>query len=304
MSKKTRSSKKHTFAKPSTQAKRVCVDMFKSRAIASIGTSRNYADGLARFGEWLRDNRCGPLDQAASISRAERFLAERAKAVGQKTLDRDRQAVEALLRHNGKLDERCRLPMVRSEKQQVLKPRAYSPDQVHAIKARMAPHNQLGMEIAHAAGLRAHELFTLARLDEATADERKADPSKFLGLENFTRYLTTGKGGLTREVAIPNRLAERLEALRLDEPRTRRDREILYQQRYGVGGGRALSQSFTDASKAALGYSTGLHGLRHSYAQQRHFELQLLTGDPEKALEVVSQELGHFRPQITEVYLR
>lgn len=303
MSKKARS-KKHTFAKPAGQAKRLCIEMFKNREIASLGTSRNYADGLTRFGEWLRDNRCGPLEQAASISRAERFLAERAKTVGQKTLDRDRQSVQALLRHNGRLDAKARLPMVRSEKQQELKPRAYTPEQVQATLERMTPPNQLGVEIAHAAGLRAHELFTLARLDEATADKRKSEPEKFLGLENFTRYLTTGKGGLTREVAIPNDLAERLEALRLDEPRTRRDRNILYTQRYGVGGGKALTQSFAAASKAALGYSTGLHGLRHAYAQKRNFELQLLTGNPELALEVVSQEIGHLRPEITEVYLR
>lgn len=304
MSKKARSSKKHTFAKPAGQAKRLCIEMFKNSEIASLGTSRNYADGLKRFAEWLRDNRCGPLDQAASISRASRFLSERAKEVGQKTLDRDRQAVQALLRHSGKLDAKGRLPMVKSEKQQELKPRAYTPEQVQATLERMTPKNQLGVEIAQAAGLRAHELITLCRLDEATADARPADPLKFLGLENYTRYLTTGKGGLTREVAIPNHLADRLEALRLDEPRTRRDRDILYTQRYGVGGGKALTQSFSAASQAALGYSTGLHGLRHAYAQERNFQLQLLTGDPELALEIVSQEIGHFRPEITLVYLR
>lgn len=83
-----------------------------------------------------------------------------------------------------------------------------------------------------------------------------------------------------------------------------RDRGILYQQRYAIGGGQALSQSFSTASRAALGFSNGIHGVRHSYAQQRHYEAQLLLGDPERALRVVSQELGHFRPQITEVYLR
>jgi integrase len=116
--------------------------------------------------------------------------------------------------------------------------------------------------------------------------------------------VVTGKGGLAREISIPNHLVERLEALRLDEPRTIRDRGVLYQQRYAIGGGQALSQSFSSASKAALGYSTGLHGVRHSYAQQRNYESQLLLGDPERARQVVSQELGHFRPEITQTYLR
>ena len=45
------------------------------------------------------------------------------------------------------------------------------------------------------------------------------------------------------------------------------------------------------------------HGARHAYAQERMAELQrmLFCAD---ALETVSQELGHFRPEITETYLR
>ncbi|MDH4555599.1 site-specific integrase [Pseudomonas sp. BN417] len=304
MSKSKPGSKEHTFAKPATQAKRACIEMFKGRLIDSIGTSRTYQEGLTRFGEWMRDNRCGALPQA-SVSRAERFLAERAKQVGQKTLDRDRQAVQVLLRHVGKLAADQRLPVIQAERQQVLQARAYTPEQVHLIKGRMAPHNALGLEISHAAGLRAHELFTLARLDEVRPDARPADAAKFAGRDNdHTKYVVTGKGGLTREVSIPNHLVTRLETQRLDEPRTIRDRGVLYQQRYAIGGGQALSQAFSGASTAALGYSTGLHGVRHSYSQQRHYEVQLLVGDPERALRIVSQELGHFRPEITEVYLR
>lgn len=299
-----RSKKGHTFAKPATQAKRVCIDMFKSHQVVSLGTSSTYQDGLTRLGEWMQKNNCGPL-QEVSVNRAERFLAERATQVGQKTLDRDRQAVQALLRHIGKLDADQRLQMVKAERQQVLEPRAYLPDQVYAIKQQMAPHNALGVEIAHAAGLRAHELFTLARLGEAFPDERPAAPEKFSGRGDHTRYVVTGKGGLKREVSIPNHLAKQLEARRLSEPRLRRDRQLfVYTQRYDIGGGKALTQSFRDASFRALGFTTGLHGVRHSYAQQRNFELQLLLGDPEKAKEVTSQELGHFRPEITEVYLR
>ena len=45
------------------------------------------------------------------------------------------------------------------------------------------------------------------------------------------------------------------------------------------------------------------HGARHAYAQERMRELQrmLLRAG---ALETVSQELGHFRPEIAETYLR
>ncbi|MFT7318300.1 MAG: hypothetical protein ACI8WF_002750, partial [Pseudoalteromonas distincta] len=43
---------------------------------------------------------------------------------------------------------------------------------------------------------------------------------------------------------------------------------------------------------------------RHSYAQERMIELNALGFKYKTALETVSQEMGHFRPEITEVYLR
>ena len=58
------------------------------------------------------------------------------------------------------------------------------------------------------------------------------------------------------------------------------------------------------ASTTVLGWSKGGHGLRHSYAQDRVMELQTLRLSQEAAKEVVSQELGHFRPEITDTYLR
>lgn len=295
--------KQRTFAKGRTQAERATQEMRRTGQVAGLGTARTYADGLKTLHDWMRQSGGGSL-QELSIKRARQFLSERAGQVSQSTLDRDRQAIQALLQQTGKLRADQRLQVIQAERQQKLEPRAYSPEQVLAIRDRMAPHNALGLEIAHAAGLRAHELLTLARPDEASPDHRPADPEKFAGHEDHSRYIVTGKGGLAREVSIPNHLAERLEALRLEQPRTVRDRGILYQQRYALGGGQALSQAFGAASKAVLGYSTGLHGVRHSYAQQRHHEAQQRLGDPERALRVVSQELGHFRPGITEVYLR
>lgn len=299
----TKAKQGRTFAKGRTQAERATQEMRRTGQVAGLGTARTYADGLKTLHDWMRQKGGGALHEL-SIKRARQFLSERAGQVSQSTLDRDRQAIQSLLQHTGKLRLDQRLPVIQAERQQKLEPRAYSPDQVRAIRDRMAPHNALASEIAHAAGLRAHELLTLARRDEASPDPRPADPEKYAGRDNHATYIVVGKGGLAREVSIPNDLAARLEALRLDQPRTVRDRGIVYQQRYALGGGQALSQAFGAASRTVLGYSTGLHGVRHSYTQQRHYEVQLHLGDPERALRVVSQELGHFRPQITEVYLR
>ena len=114
----------------------------------------------------------------------------------------------------------------------------------------------------------------------------------------------TGKGGLTREVAIDSDLASILEMVRLSEPRQVDDRKIYYMQHYEMGGGKRWSDSFSKASLRELGWSSGAHGVRHTYAQERVRALQSLGYQYVDALSIVSQEMGHFRPEITEVYLR
>ncbi|MBE0377722.1 hypothetical protein PPRY_a0285 [Pseudoalteromonas prydzensis ACAM 620] len=73
-------------------------------------------------------------------------------------------------------------------------------------------------------------------------------------------------------------------------------------QRYDIGGGHKWSCS--KASDRTLFFSNGGHGLRHSYAQERMNELKNFGLSRARALETESQELGHFRAEITEVYLR
>ena len=113
-----------------------------------------------------------------------------------------------------------------------------------------------------------------------------------------------GKGGLVREVLLSKDMAQALEAKRLEEPRTIGDRKISYRIQYDLGGGNAWSHSFSSVSKNTLGWSTGGHGVRHTYVQERMRELQgsgYLYGI---AKLVVSQELGHFRPDVINAYLR
>jgi hypothetical protein len=128
--------------------------------------------------------------------------------------------------------------------------------------------------------------------------------NRFTGRADAVRYTVVGKGGLIREIAIPRPLAIQLEARRLPAPILVTDRQVYYTQYYELGGGKGWSASFLAASLRELEWSTGAHGLRHSYAQERVAELQHCGIDYPEALEVVSQEMGHFRSDITEVYLR
>lgn len=293
------------FSSPERQGEKQAAHVMKQvqgDTVKSVGTVRNYEQALRNVATHLAHNSENLKD--LTPERANSYLELRAEQVGQKAIDMERQAIQVMMRHvTHKLEPNERLPVVKSEIEQVLNSRAYTADQVQAIAAEQAPQNALATELAHSAGLRVHELITLQKADIQPADQRPALEEKFSQREGVL-YTVTGKGGLTREVQIPSHLSERLEDRKLDTPQQVTDRGVHYERHYEIGGGRAFSQSFSRASISALGFSHGAHGLRHSYAQERMDELRAAGIERHTALEVVSQEMGHFRPDITEIYLR
>jgi len=289
------------FAKAETQAKNVIKGLTKAQRIKSLGTARNYMQSLKTVANWSKDIGINGI-QAMTTQQARMYLDYRAEIVGQKALDMERQAIQAMMQLNGKLQPKETLYRVNSCLDEIKRSRAYTAEQATAISHRQTERNQLATQIAYAAGLRAHELLTLAKANERTPDKRPALDSKWQG-RNGELYTVVGKGGLIRHVLIPNTLASQLEQQRLAKPITVVDREINYSQRYNVAGGKKWSDSFSKASNRALLFSTGAHGLRHSYAQERMVELKRLGLKYETALETVSQEMGHFRAEITYAYL-
>ena len=137
--------------------------------VRSVGTARNYQQRLVQIAARL-DVSLTALTPAGAVA----YLQRRAAEVGQKTLDMERQAMQAMM-----LDITLRmapgqtLPVVRSTTPQQLKPRAYSPAQVRAIVTRQDPRNALATEIVYASGIRAHELLTLGREAEQPPDDRR-----------------------------------------------------------------------------------------------------------------------------------
>ncbi|MCP6705741.1 site-specific integrase, partial [Klebsiella pneumoniae] len=61
--------------------------------LRSVGTVRNYEQGLTRVAEWMKDNRLnhGNL-RTLTPTQAITYLEQRGEQVGQKTLDMERQA--------------------------------------------------------------------------------------------------------------------------------------------------------------------------------------------------------------------
>jgi integrase len=248
--------------------------------IHSIGSLKRYEQALTGFARWREA--CGnrELLRTATLTEALEYLAARSLVVGQKTLDADRHALQKLL-------GTALAPVKALDRRNALATgsRAYSTAQVDAIAAHQSPPNALATRIAFACGLRAHELLTIQKQGNGS-------------------YTVVGKGGLQREINIPKQLERELENRRLETPATVTDRGIHYTQYYAIGGGQAFSQSFTDASQRALGMSHGAHGLRHSYAQERLAQYQADGQTWDEARLEVSKELGHFRPEITNKYLR
>ncbi|MDQ7059254.1 MAG: site-specific integrase [Ghiorsea sp.] len=220
-------------------------------------------------------------------------------------MDMERLALELMMHEvSCLLPTNKKLPYIKSMKNKVLKSRSYTPYQAFRVCSAQKEANAFSTKLAFFAGLRSHELLTILPFSEQHPSNRPAHELKFLMRETWMPYTVTGKGGLIREVRLPPSLSKRLETKRLAEPRKVVDRRVNYTQHYDLKGGVNFSSSFSSASQRALGWSNGAHGARHSYAQLRMTDLRSNGVDRNTALRVVSQELGHFRPSITLVYLR
>ena len=128
----------------------------------------------------------------------------------------------------------------------------------------LTPRQQLAAEIIYAGGLRASEILTIRPVAEQPVSTHRAwGVDRFFGRLDYVRYSVNGKGGLIREVAIPLALAEKLEASRRGDPLERSDRGVKLKSYYDLPGGQALSAAWSSASHHELGWSAGIHGLRH-----------------------------------------
>lgn len=183
------------------------------------------------------------------------------------------------------------------------KNRAYRDSDLNKILQNMSPRHAFSTLLAYNAGLRAEELFTIRPRDEgAPSKHRLWRTDRFHNRGEGTCYLVTGKNGLVREVFLHQDLADKLETLRFDTPQPHVDRKIRYEQHYDLCAGNSFSKAFSSASYKTLGWSLGAHGLRFCYAQRR-MDYELLDVHYNDALHIISQELGHFRPEITFRYL-
>jgi integrase len=277
----------------------------KSGKISSVGTERIVRQCFYNYLQWCERNEIHPDFRGSAINSI-LYLEEQSKRVKQKTLDQKRQALQHIFHQ--------KLPNITSSEASVYCKRSYDFDEVNSILLRQHPKNRITTLLSFHSGIRAHEAATILPINERSiSTHREWDSRRFKGFPEHKIYSVIGKGGLIREIAVPLWLAFELEENRI-QTITVKDREINYSLNYDIGFGQAWSESFSSASKRALGLSRGAHGLRHSYCKAR---LEILMNElkankdqikcsnlKEDALLILSQELGHFRMDIVFYYLK
>jgi len=264
--------------------------------IHSIGTAVAYAQSIATFTQWLQSERLGDLRGAGRVE-ALRYLELRSTEVGQAQLNKDRQAIQS---HLGE-----RLPVLKSEVEVIRGSKLYTAEQLAMIREHQSPPHALATAIVEATGIRSHELLTLRpAAEQPRSSHRDWRSDLHAGIEGHL-FSVVGKGGLVRDIRVPFHLAERLERLaaaRHAAPQRIIDRHVHYESLYGIGG-QAWSQSFSAASRRALGWSAGGHSIRATWACARVEQLQSMGYGIDDAKSITSQNLGHFRPDVLDYYL-
>lgn len=268
----------------------------KKGFIASLGTARAYTGCLSSYFEWLQLNEIATEEQDHK-KHVVNFLEEISETLGQSYLNQHCQALKVIFKIHS-------LPRITAIKQNEYFKRSYSWSEVKEIIKFQNESNAIATLITYSCGLRAHELVTLRLASESSRSKsRPWRNDLFTGVVDFEAYVVTGKGGLRRYVALPKYLSALLESRRHEETKVV-DRGIWYKKIYDISYGQKFSNSFSKASKKALGFSNGAHGVRHSYVKRRVSKLLDLNFCLSDAMLICSQEVGHFRPLITLCYLR
>lgn len=262
--------------------------------IRSLGTENKYKSCIFTFLNWVKGS--GFSTSRITTDIAQLFLSHGVTKWSQKTLDGYRQAICLVFD--------LHLDFVLSEKPTILLPRAYRDEQIQFLIKSSTSGLSLAIEIAAYAGLRAVELDTISPATECLEDKRSWLSERFDGMDGGVPYIVIGKGGLKRKIFLSIELSNRLEELVFEKPVKKTSRKIHYLKRFDLIGGQIFSQQFSRLSKKKFGWSSGAHGLRHSYAQRRLNHLQLNGFLWKDAVEIVSQEMGHFSISNTLTYFR
>lgn len=188
--------------------------------------------------------------------------------------------------------------IARNKNERIGPDRAWEPEEIKKMQklamiegqARIADMIQIAVD--H--GFRIHEVIRLERVDLQK------------GLKEGSIKIK-GKGGLVRKVPVQNRA--HIEKL-IETTPIRQAKIFVYENEKGhqviemaqqfIYKNRDKVQINENEDRGSLTF----HGLRHTYAQNRYQELRHDDKNIKESRKQVSLELGHFRVEITDIYLK
>lgn len=261
--------------------------------IYSVGTAQQYAStwtqlleyAKAEYGEKNIENLTGEhvsayLDYKNELGLDRQSLEREAAAIG--------KLEAALGRWNGRTDYDLKAGVesvretIREAPERALDNRAYS-DPQSIIKS--LPANEIGLagKIIYESGVRISEATNIyaSQVKNLTTDPHTG--------KEIGQFSYVGKGGKIGTASISAETFKELKAA------------IASHGKFEVKQSELRTALQTSAGKEYVG--KGAHGLRWNHAQERFQELQAHGVSRDVALSIVSQELNHERPEITEHYL-
>jgi len=265
-------------------------DIAQRTGIHSYNTKEQYINTATELLKYARDE-FGIKDAARLTNEAvNSFLQTKiASGVARSTFDKYASAVEKFVTALNKFQEQHNLPQIsidisqtREQAKEMLErsiqSRAYENPQalINSIK------NDVFRVIAEAqlqGGFRISELNHMSL-------------ANFLGDRTFK--VISGKGGLDREIQLPQNVYNKLLEL-AKQPNTANGK-------YGFDMN-AYRNELKAAAQASNQSYSGSHGLRWNFAQSKYMEYSQKYGEV-RALQLVSNLLGHARSDITKHYLR
>lgn len=275
--------------------------------LRSDRTVQRYQGDLGRAAEYIQQKYGLTRLKDITKTQAQEYLDQRLKEkIGVRTVQGYAKALELL-----PLVSKLTLPSHTTDpKDERKKSRAYTLEQIKEIQKNMSLlSTRLATQVIVESGCRVQDLASMCLASERplkNARLTKLHPDRFAGREDWVKVLFIGKGGHEYISTISPELANQVAKFRLYEPRDFRERgqeNVVSKQYYDMPAGWRLSLIWTEASKRTFGFSRGIHGLRHSFAQERVGAMQKLDMTWDKILECVSQQMGHYRPEQVEVYL-
>jgi len=265
-------------------------DIAKATGVYSFASREQYINVAIDLLKYARDK--FQIRDAAKLNNetVNSFLESKiAQGVARATFDKYASAVEKFVTALNKFQEQHNLPQISidiSESRQIAQEmlerttqsRAYSDPQslINNIK------NDVFKVIAEA---QLQGGFRLSELNHMSL-------ANFKG--NGIFEVLQGKGGLNREIQLPNDIYNKLLEL-AKQPNTTNNKFAFDMNQY-----RLELKAAAQASQQAY---TGSHGLRWNFAQSKYLELSEKYGEV-RALQMVSNLLGHSRSDITKHYLR